>query len=62
MADLQRLNDEIRFRLQSQYGELTVDLKQLAGDFGVICHDVNGRLRRCGEHLKQGLRSEAILV
>jgi hypothetical protein len=60
VPDLQRLIDEIRFRLQSQDCELTDELKQLAVDYVALCREVNGRLRRCGEHLKQGLRSEAI--
>src|SRR5689334_6187502 len=60
MDDLQRLIDEIRFRLQSQNCELTDDFRQLAADYAAACRDVNRRLRRCGEHLKQGLRAEAI--
>ena len=60
MENVQCLIDEIRFRLQSQDCELTDDFKQLATDFVAVSHDVNRRLRRCGEHLKQGLRAEAI--
>jgi hypothetical protein len=58
--NLQRLIDEIRFRLQSQDCEFTDDLRQIATDYVAVCHDVNRRLRRCGVHLKQGLRAEAI--
>lgn len=60
MADYQQTIDEIRFKLQSDYCELTDELRQLAADYAVTCSEVNARLRRCGEYLKQGLRSEAI--
>lgn len=60
MADVQRIVDDVRFRLQSGDCELSDDLKQAAASYASACHDVNNRLRRCGEFLRQGLRAEAI--
>lgn len=60
MADIQRIVDEVRFRLQSGDCELNDELKRLAGEYAGLCHVVNTRLRRCGDFLKQGLRAEAI--
>lgn len=60
MIEHQRVIDEIRFQLQSDYCQLTDQLRQLAADYAEACRDVNARLRQCGEYLKQGLRSEAI--
>lgn len=60
MPDLQRLIDEIRFRLQSQDWDLTDDVRGIAEEYASICREANVRLRRCGEFLKQGLRSEAV--
>jgi hypothetical protein len=60
VADIQRIIDEVRFRLQSGDCELNDELKRLAGEFAGLCHVVNTRLRRCGDFLKQGLRAEAI--
>ena len=60
MPDLQRTVDEVRFRIQSGDCELNDELKRLAGDYAVLCHEANLRLRRCGEFLRQGQRSGAI--
>lgn len=60
MPDIQRLIDEMRFRLQSQDWEMTGELRGVAEDYAAVCREANSRLRRCGEFLKQGLRSEAI--
>ena len=60
MADIQRIVDEVRFRLQSGDCELNDELKRLAREYSGLCHAVNTRLRRCGDFLKQGLRAEAI--
>jgi hypothetical protein len=57
---MQRIVDEVRFRLQSGDCELNDELKRLAGEFAGLCHAINTRLRRCGDFLKQGLRAEAI--
>ncbi len=57
---MQRIVDEVRFRLQSGDCELNDELKRLAGEYAGLCHVVNMRLRRCGDFLKQGLRAEAI--
>ncbi|WDI43734.1 hypothetical protein [Bremerella sp. P1] len=60
MAEYQRVIDEIRFQLQSSDCELTDELRQLASSYSAACRSVNQRLRRCGEFLRLGLRSEAI--
>jgi hypothetical protein len=60
VADVQRIIDEVRFRLQSTDSEPTEELNRLAAEYAELCHDVNVRLRRCGEFLKRGLRAEAI--
>jgi len=60
LPDIQRIVDEVRFRLQSGDCELTPQLEQLAREYGELCHAINSRLRRCGEFLKQGLRAEAM--
>jgi hypothetical protein len=59
MIDARRIVDEVRFRLQSSDSEPTEELERLAGEYARLCRDVNVRLRRCGEFLKQGLRTEA---
>ena len=60
MADIQRIVDEVRFRLQSRDCEPNEALTRLAGDYAILCHEANARLRRCGEFLRQGLRAEAL--
>lgn len=60
MPDPRRIIDEIRFSLQTEVYEATPELKELASDFAAECREVNSRLRRCGEFLKQDLRSEAL--
>jgi len=60
VAEYQRIIDEIRFQLQSSDCELTDELRQLASAYSAACREVNQRLRRCGEFLRLGLRSEAI--
>lgn len=60
MPDAQRAIEEIRFVMQSEVWEMTDDLRAAASLYAEACRDVNGRLRRCDEFLKRGLRSEAI--
>ena len=60
MRDYQRAVEEIRFVMQSEVWELTDDLQEAARTYAAACREVNTRLRRCDEYLKQGLRSEAI--
>ena len=60
MNDVQRIVDEVRFRLASSDWELTDDLRRIAAEYAALCHHVNIRLRRCGEFLRQGLRAEAM--
>lgn len=60
MAQIQNLIDDIRFHIQSDFCELNDDLKELAREYAGACREANARLRKCGDFLKQGLRSEAI--
>jgi hypothetical protein len=60
MADPQRLVDDIRAFLQSSDQTQTDRLRSLANDYAEACHQVNARLRRCEEYLRQNLRGEAI--
>lgn len=60
LADIQRLIDEMRFQLDAEVFEFAPGMKQLAADYADVCKQVNVRLRRCEDFLKQGLRSEAI--
>lgn len=60
MADSRRVVDEIRFFLQSTDQTKSDQLAELATAYAEACVEVNQRLRRCGEFLRQGLRSEAI--
>ena len=60
MTDVQRIIDEVRFCLQTAECELTPELRRLAEEYAALCHEVNSRLRRCGEFLKKGLRAEAM--
>jgi hypothetical protein len=60
MSNSQQIVDEIRSFLQSADQTLTDSVKQLATAYARACQEVSARLRRCGEFLQQGLRSEAI--
>ena len=60
MKDVQTIVDELRFILQREVIEQSEELSKLVGEFSEQCHDVNDRLRRCDQCLKQGLRSEAL--
>lgn len=60
MADYQTIVDEIRLFLQSDDRQRTDELVQLSIQYNDACRAVNERLRRCGAHLQQDLRSEAI--
>jgi hypothetical protein len=50
----------MRFQLDAEILEFSPAIKQLAADYADVCRQVNTRLRRCEDFLKQGLRSEAI--
>jgi hypothetical protein len=60
MADPQRLVDDIRAFLQSSDQTQTDRLRGLATEYAEACQQVNARLRRCEEYLRQNLRGEAI--
>lgn len=60
MTNLQRVVDEIRFLLQREAIEHTDELTGLLSAYSRHCHEVNLRLRQCGERVKQGLLSEAL--
>ncbi len=62
MFDYQRIVDDVRSALATA-GPETVDFMRLAAaDYMVACDEVNDRLRKCGELLRKGLRSEAIYL
>jgi hypothetical protein len=60
MFHLQSIIDRIRIVLARERYEESPEIKELAGDFSDQTRQLNERLRRCGEYLRQGLRSEAI--
>jgi hypothetical protein len=60
MFHLQSLIDRIRIVLARERYESSPEIKELASDFSDQTRQLNERLRRCGEYLRQGLRSEAI--
>ena len=60
MQNHQKIIDEISFTLQSDVAEVTDEIRELATQYGRLSREVNDRLRKCGEYLRQGLRSEAI--
>jgi hypothetical protein len=60
MFHLQSIIDRIRIVLARERYEESPEIKELASDFRDQTRQLNERLRRCGEYLRQGLRSEAI--
>lgn len=60
MNEIQRVVDELRFLLQREVIENSAELIALLGEYSTQCHQVNVRLRRCDQCVKQGLRSEAL--
>lgn len=60
MTDVRQSVDELRFLLQREAIEQSAELERLLADYAAACHEVNHRLRKCEECLKQGLRSEAL--
>lgn len=60
MLDLQRIADDINTFLDSTDQIRDADLEPLATAYAKACKDANVRLRRCGDLLQRGLRSEAI--
>jgi hypothetical protein len=51
---------DIRTFLASADRTRTDDLAQTAADYAALCREANGRLRRCREYLRRGMRSAAI--
>lgn len=60
MSNYQRTIDQLRFQLESDNLELTDELERLGEEYAEACRLANARLRRCGDFLRKGLRSEAI--
>jgi hypothetical protein len=60
MADAQRVVEGIRNFLHSGHQTALEALKSMAQEYSDACQEVNRRLARCEEFLRQGLRSEAI--
>lgn len=58
--EMQQVVDELRFILQREVVDKSDELTSLVAEYSRLCHEVNVRLRRCDECLKQGLRSEAV--
>ena len=59
MGDYQRIVDGIRLFLQSGDRTLTPAVQKLATEYAQVSQEVNERLRKCQEFLRQNLRSEA---
>ena len=62
MNDPQRTVDEIRAFLQASDQSFKPRLRELASEYAEGCAEVNRRLARCAQLIKQGLRAEAIHV
>jgi hypothetical protein len=60
VLDHQRLADEVRSFVRGGDQTFREPLRQLAADYAAACREVNDRLRRCEDFLRQGLRSEAV--
>jgi hypothetical protein len=60
MLDPQQLVDQIRAFLSGADQTRTDAIADLAAGYAAACRETNDRLRRCGDYLRQGLRSEAI--
>jgi hypothetical protein len=60
MADPQRMVEQLRHFLHSADQTAGDALRVLAQEYAEVCAEVNQRLRRCDDFLRQGLLSEAI--
>ena len=60
MHDHQRIVDDLRAALYAYTPAMVEQLRALVEVYGEALREVNARLQRCGELLRQGLRSEAI--
>ena len=59
MGDYQRIVDGIRLFLQSGDRTMSPAVQKLATEYAQASQEVNERLRKCQEFLRQNLRSEA---
>lgn len=59
-ADPQHIVDQIRAFVAAADQTLTPNLADLSADYATHCTEANARLRRCVDHLRRGLRAEAI--
>lgn len=60
MIDYQRIADDMRSFIEGEDHSRDPQLDELAQSYAEACKEVNNRLRRCGDLLRRGLRSEAI--
>lgn len=60
MNDIQTLTDQVRAILASENYDDTTRLTRTAKSYAAVVSGLNTRLQRCGEFLRQGLRTEAI--
>jgi len=60
MADYQEIPEAIRSFLAAKGHPWSADLTEIATAYVGLCREANDRLRRCGEYLQRGLRSEAV--
>lgn len=60
MPDYQRIADDIRTFVEGEDQTRDAQLESLAQEYADCCKAANTRLRRCGDLLRRGLRSEAI--
>ena len=58
--DYNEVVDDIRSFLAAADQTRTDGLHDLAGAYARLCREANERLRRCGDYLRRGMRSEAI--
>lgn len=60
MADYNQVVDDIRGFLAAADQTRSDGLRDLAAAYSQLCREANERLRRCGDYLRRGMRSEAI--
>ena len=60
MLDYQRIIEDVRNSLYATGPDAAETVRSAGAAFTLACQDVNERLRRCGQLLNAGLRSEAL--
>src|SRR5687767_9088108 len=60
MTDYNVVVDNIRAFLSSVDQTRTEGLADLASEYAALCREANARLRRCGDYLRRGMRTEAV--